>query len=157
MAETGAMTHLVQDMLFWHWWIFGVVLVIIEILVPSTFFLWPGMAALVTGLALLLAPGLGWQWQWLLWGVLAVTSVVGWRLYQQHNPGQSDHPLIHQRGKQYLGNVYTLEHAIVNGVGKVRIGDTLWRVEGPDQAKGTRVRVVEADGVILRVQSAEQA
>jgi membrane protein implicated in regulation of membrane protease activity len=113
------------------------------------------MAALVTGLLLLLVPGLAWQWQWLLWGILAITSVAGWRMYQKRRPERSDHPLIHQRGKQYVGHVYALEHAIVNGVGKVRIGDTLWRVEGPDQAKGTRVRVVEADGVILRVQSAD--
>jgi membrane protein implicated in regulation of membrane protease activity len=155
MAEASGMMQMVQAMLFWHWWVFGVVLIIVEILVPSTFFLWPGMAALVTGLLLLLVPGLAWQWQWLLWGVLAITSVGGWRMYQKRHPERSDHPLIHQRGKQYVGHVYALEHAIVNGVGKVRIGDTLWRVEGPDQAQGTRVRVVEADGVILRVQSAE--
>ena len=41
---------------FWHWWIFAVVLVIIEILVPSFFALWMAIAAFMTGLALLLMP-----------------------------------------------------------------------------------------------------
>jgi membrane protein implicated in regulation of membrane protease activity len=33
----------------------------------------------------------------------------------------------------------------------MRIGDTVWRVAGPDTPAGTRVKVVQVDGVNLTV------
>ena len=53
-----------------------------------------------------------------------------------------------------VGRVFTLEKPIVDGVGTVRIDDTVWRVAGPDTPAGTRVRVVEAKGANLTVAAA---
>ena len=44
-----------------------------------------------------------------------------------------------------------LPDPIVNGRGSVKIGDSIWRVEGPELPKGTRVRVLGADGTLLKV------
>jgi|GEM_PF-5817256 len=33
------------DFVYWHWWLFAVVLFIIEVVVPGTFFLWMGVSA----------------------------------------------------------------------------------------------------------------
>ncbi|MCB1922411.1 MAG: NfeD family protein, partial [Gammaproteobacteria bacterium] len=54
-----------------------------------------------------------------------------------------------------VGRVFVLETPIENGFGKVRVGDSLWRVEGPDAAAGSRVRVTSADGVVLVVEIAD--
>jgi membrane protein implicated in regulation of membrane protease activity len=51
-----------------------------------------------------------------------------------------------------VGRVLTLEKAIVDGVGAVRIDDTIWRVNGPDTPAGSRVRVVRAQGAELTVE-----
>ena len=42
--------------------------------------------------------------------------------------------------------------AIENGRGTVKIGDTLWRAEGPDAAQGARVKVTGTDGATLMVE-----
>ena len=41
---------------------------------------------------------------------------------------------------------------IVNGVGKLHVDDSQWRISGADVPAGTQVRVVAADGSTLRVE-----
>ena len=48
----------------------------------------------------------------------------------------------------------TLDQAIENGVGYVRLDDSRWKVSGPDLPKGTKVRVTGADGTVLEVEEA---
>jgi membrane protein implicated in regulation of membrane protease activity len=47
-----------------------------------------------------------------------------------------------------------LEAAIVNGHGRIRLGDTLWRVSGPDLPAGTHVRVKAVENGQLVVEAA---
>ncbi|MCH9808856.1 MAG: NfeD family protein [Alphaproteobacteria bacterium] len=70
------------------------------------------------------------------------------------NNSMSDVPDLNRPGAQYIGRVAALTSAIDAGRGKVRLGDTVWVVEGPDMAVGERVRVVGVDGVVLRVEAA---
>jgi membrane protein implicated in regulation of membrane protease activity len=48
--------------------------------------------------------------------------------------------------------VGVVEEAIAHGRGRVRIGDTLWLVEGPDAPAGAQVRVTAAEGAVLQVE-----
>ena len=50
--------------------------------------------------------------------------------------------------------MFTLEKPIVDGVGTIRIEDTVWRVSGPDLPAGSRVKVARADGADLEVEAA---
>jgi hypothetical protein len=43
-----------------------------------------------------------------------------------------------------------VEQAIQNGRGKVRVGDAMWQVEGPDTPAGVRVKVVAASPTSAR-------
>lgn len=140
---------------FWHWMILGLGLAVIEVLAPGTFFLWLGIAAAVTGLVLLIFPGLGWEIQLLLFGVLSVAIVVGWRLYQKRHPTPSDDSTLNRRGEQYVGRVFVLAEAIANGRGTVKVGDSLWRAAGPDLPAGARVKVTGIAGTVLQVEKAE--
>jgi len=140
---------------FWHWWILGLLLIIAETLLPGTFFLWMGIAALVLGVVTWLVPLLGWEWQLILFAVLSLVSIVGWRSWSRRHPEESEQPILNRRAEQYIGRVLVLEAPIENGYGKVKVGDTLWRVRGTDADLGSRVRVTAAEGVILVVESAE--
>ena len=40
------------------------------------------------------------------------------------------------------------------GVGRVRVGDSTWKVRGPDTAAGERVRVIDVDSTTLKVEKA---
>ena len=140
---------------FWHWWILALALIILEMFVPGTFFLWMGIAAVVVGMAAWLIPAMGWEFQLMLFAILSLVSIVGWRVWQRRHPDESDQPALNRRGEQYIGRVFVLETPIENGFGKVRVGDTLWRVKGSDAAVGTKVRVTATDGVLLVVEAAD--
>jgi len=140
---------------FWHWWILALALIIVEMFVPGTFFLWMGVSAIAVGLLAWLIPAMGWEFQLMLFAILSLVSIVAWRVYQRRHPDESDQPALNRRGEQYIGRVFVLETPIENGFGKVRVGDTLWRVRGADAPVGRRVKVVGTEGVLLLVEGAD--
>ena len=148
------MSEYFSTLLFWHWWLLGLVLVVVEMVAPGFFLLWIGLAAGVTGLILFIAPGLGWEVQFVLFGVLALASVTGARYYVRRNPIGTDDATLNRRGSQYIGHTFNLDEAIVNGVGKVKVGDGWWRAQGPDLPAGERVKVIGVDGNMLKVEKA---
>lgn len=137
---------------FWHWLILGIALTVLETVAPGVVFLWMGIAAGLTGLIVLAIDGLSWQIQTLIFAALSVVSVVSGRLWLRHRPTATDHPTLNRRGEQHIGHVFTLDAPIVNGVGKIKVGDATWKVAGADLPAGTRVKVVAAEGTILRVE-----
>jgi membrane protein implicated in regulation of membrane protease activity len=143
------MTEWFEHIVFWHWWILAGLLLILELTAPAYFFLWLGIAAAATGLLLLVFPGIPLESQLVLFAALSIVAVVAWRKYREANPVLSDQPHLNRRGEQYKDRVFTLDRAIENGVGKVTVDDSTWRVKGPDLPAGTKVRVEDVDGVVF--------
>ncbi len=73
-------------------------------------------------------------------------------MWLRRNPIRSDQPLLGLRGNELVGKVFIVESPIVNGRGRVRVGESNWKVEGPDCEAGASVRVVGADAAILKVE-----
>lgn len=149
------MQNFLEEIVFWHWWAFAAILLIAEIALPITFFLWMSVAAAVTGL-LVFAVDMSWQVQLIIFSVLCVISIIASRIYIRKNPIESEDPDLSRRGEQHIGKVYTLETDIENGSGQVRVGDSLWRVEGPELAAGTRVEVSSINGNSFVVSAVEE-
>ena len=142
-------------LLFWHWWLAGVVLVTVEAFFPGAFFLWIGVSALVVGTVLWAAPGLPLLAQVALFTVIAIGSVLAWRRFR---PGKTTHVApggLNDRARLYTGRVFTLDAPIVDGVGCVRVDDGQWRVAGPDLPAASRVRVVAVHGATFQVEKAD--
>jgi membrane protein implicated in regulation of membrane protease activity len=139
------------ELQYWHWWIAGVALVVIEILVPGTFFLWLGVSAGVTGLVLLVLPSFDWHYQILLFSALSVGSIYVGRKFWRPGAEPTDEPALNRRAQQYVGRVVSLAEPIKGGRGRARIGDSLWLVAGDDMPVGTEVRIVGVEGTVLRV------
>lgn len=137
---------------YWHWLVVAVVLVVLEIFSPGVFFMWLGVAAAVVGGVLWLLPELSWQTQFVLFALLSVVSIAVVRAVLARHPIASDEPTLNRRGEQYIGRTLVLSEAIENGVGRVHVDDTLWRVAGVDAPAGTRVRVTGVDGAVLKVE-----
>ena len=149
------MAALIEQLGGWAWWILGLVLLGFEVVLPGTFFLWFGVSAIVIGASALL---FDWAWQIQAIGfvVLALILVLVGRRYFRGWSGRPDEDsLINERTGRLIGVTYVLGEPIVNGHGRLRIDDTTWRVAGPDLPSGSRVRIVAADGALLRVQAAE--
>jgi membrane protein implicated in regulation of membrane protease activity len=92
--------------------------------------------------------------QIMIFSALSVLSILVFRRFLKRHPIQSDRPLLNQRTAGYVGRVFMLEEPIINGRGKIRVDDSTWRVEGEDCPAGARVRVTDAEGVILKVERA---
>ncbi|OOZ35944.1 NfeD family protein [Solemya velesiana gill symbiont] len=140
-----------ENINYWHWWVLAVVLIILEVFSPGAFFLWLGVSAGVIGLILLAVPDLSWQLQLLLFSVFSVASIMVWHLVLKRHPTRSDHPVFNRRGEQYIGRSFTLDEPVVNGLGKIRVDDSTWKISGEDCDAGTNVKVVGVDGVVLKV------
>jgi len=119
-----------SDLQFWHWWILAAVLAGVEAIMPGMFFIWFGLAAALVGLLALVVPGIGWQWEAVLFVVLAVASVAFAKAYLHRNPTETEDPALNRRGERLLGRRFNLETAIVNGRGSVKVDDGVWRASG---------------------------
>jgi len=137
---------------YWHWLVLAVLLAILEIFSPGVFLLWMGVGAAITGLVLLAMPDLTWQVQLVAFALLSVGATVGAKLFLHNHPIHTDQPNLNRRGEQYVGRVFTLDHAIVNGQGKIHVDDSTWKVHGADCPAGTKVKVDGVDGVVLVVE-----
>jgi membrane protein implicated in regulation of membrane protease activity len=149
------MMTFLANLQFWHWWILAAVLAGIEAILPGMFFIWFGLAAGLVGVVALAVPGMGPQWEAVLFVVLAVASVAFAKAYLHRNPTETEDPALNRRGERLLGRRFNLETAIVNGRGSVKVDDGVWRASGPDLPAGRAVKVVGVDGSILRVEAAE--
>ena len=147
---------LALEPVFWHWWAFGGALLIVEAFAPGFVFLWLGVAAGVVGTLLWLWPGIGTDFQVLIFAALSVASVLGWRRWRDAHPPRTDQPNLNRRGAQHIGQRGQLVEPIANGRGRIRLGDSSWTVTGPDLPAGRTVEVTGAESVVLQVRPARQ-
>ena len=138
------------------WWILALLLIAGEVMAPGYFMLWIGIAAAAMGVLLWLFPGLGLLAQAILFAVLALAACFAYARWlrpkiERRVPGGER---LNRRGEQMIGQRYELIEAIVNGRGKVRVGDGQWLVSGPDLPLGSTVEVVAVDGTTLKVRAA---
>lgn len=135
----GFFSHIVAFLGPWAWWVLGILLAIVEVLAPGTFFIWFAVAALVVG-AVAMVVSLSWQVQLTLFIILAVVSaVLGRRFYGRASQGTDE--MTNDRLGRQIGRSAVVDVSIAEGTGYIRLDDTIWRVEGPDLPKGTRVRI----------------
>ena len=137
----------------WAWIVAGLVLLALELVVPGGFLLWMGISGIVTGLVVLFW-AIGWPLQWLIFGVLSLVSIALWVRWTRSRPSATDRPYLNRRAEQFVGQEAVLEQPIQQGFGRVVLGDTVWRVSGPDLPAGQRVRIVGSAGAVLQVEAA---
>ncbi len=137
---------------YWHWLVSGLVFVTIEMFVPGAFFFGMGVAALVVGTALWLAPGFIWEWQLFSFALLALISILAGRHWLKSRPIETDKPHLNQRGAAYIGRTFTLIEAMDNGQSRIQVDDSIWRVRGDCGEKGDTVRITGIDGAVFEVE-----
>ena len=139
---------MVRELGPWNWMVLGLVLLGVEIVVPGFFLLWIGIAALIVGA---LSLGLGeagfwvWETQVVVFLVLSLVAAFAGKRIMAGRANDSDQPLLNRRGEQLVGRTAPLSEPIREGGGRIQLGDTLWRVSGPDLPVGARVKVVSTN------------
>jgi len=137
------------------WAVLALVLIGLETLAPGIMLLWLGIAALGVFVLVVLGLPLGVLMQTVVFVVFSFVSVAVYFKFFRNKAAASDQPLLNEKSQQMLGLVVNLESAIVNGHGRVKIGDAFWQVQGPDAPVGARVRVIAVDAGVLKVDPAD--
>jgi membrane protein implicated in regulation of membrane protease activity len=136
------------------WWLAALVLIGAEILMPGYFLLWIGIAAAIMGAMTLVVPAMAPLVQAIVFGLLAIAScAIYWRFVRPLAEHRNDQPLLNRRGAKLVGQRVVVVEPIVNGRGRVKVGDGAWLAEGPDMPVGGEVEVVACDGTTLRVRA----
>ncbi len=137
------------------WWLLALVLIGAEVLVPGYFMLWIGIAAGVMGALTFVLPAMSALAQAIVFALLAIAScAVYWRFVRPLAELRNDQPLLNRRGARMIGRRVVVVEPIVNGRGKVRVGDGAWLAEGPDLPAGQEVEVTGCEGTTLKVRVA---
>ncbi|MEL7491649.1 MAG: NfeD family protein [Pseudomonadota bacterium] len=144
------------NMPFWYWWALAVALLILELMSGSTYLLWPAAAAVLVGFTDIWPLDHAWRMQLALFAALTIllTIIAPPFVKPWLKQSQTDHFNLNERGAQKVGRRVTVEQAFSNGVGRVKMGDTVWLAEaedGADFSEGASVEVTRTEGAKLFV------
>jgi membrane protein implicated in regulation of membrane protease activity len=142
-----------ETVLWWHWIIFGIILLIVDMTLATFFILGLGAAAVIVGVVDLLVMTTFTQ-ELSIWMVLAILIIAGWFKWFRQKPltqsGQSNYRL------DTLG---TITQAIEpHSRGKVTfdtpvLGNTTWHATSKVALEvNTRVQIVQINGQLIEVE-----
>ncbi len=142
----------------WHWLILAAVLLLTEVLSGTAVFLWLSAACVGVAGVVFYSPEMIWPYQMAFAAVFIILSIVLWKLWGKvfSSGKREDNPNLNRRSEQYIGRTFNLLEPIINGVGKIKVDDSTWRVMGDDAPIATQVKVVAAEGLMLKVIRAEE-
>lgn len=147
-----------MDLVWWHWMVLGLALGLLELAVPSFFIIWFGLGALLVGVAMLVAPGIAFSGQVLLWTAASVAMTALWFKVFRREDGKTRSG----QANEALGEIGILVRAVEplgvsSARGEVRfqkpvMGSDVWPCLADEAiAAGDRVRVLAVDGQLLKV------
>lgn len=136
----------------WHWIILGLLLLSGEALGAAGFML--GIAASAFIVSALLALGVveTWQNQLLIFAILSViASVIFWIFFKPKANDSAN--TLNSPAAKLVGRRVTLTEDIHQGVGRIQLGDTFWKVASDEKLDaGTEIEIISHDGMTLNVQ-----
>ncbi|MCU1792849.1 NfeD family protein [Pectobacterium polaris] len=147
--------ELVMENAHWFWLSLGGLLLAAEMLGASGYSLWSGLSAVLVGLLTWVMP-LGWPLQGTIFAILTIVTALLWWYWLRKRTLSRPQSMLNLRGQQLVGLRATLTDPVINGFGRVNIGDSSWRVKSEqDLPVGTQVEVIAIDGITLHVRPIE--
>ncbi len=142
-----------ETVLWWHWIVFGIALLILDMTMGTFFILCLGVAAIIVGIIDTFV-GTSFTVELTIWMILSILAIAAWFKWFRENPitdsGQSNYRL------DTLGVV--MEDIQPHSRGKVTfdtpvLGNTSWHaISKVDIDKNTRVKIVQINGQLIEVE-----
>ena len=146
---------MVMEMLYWHWLVLGLLLIVAGIFVPSFTILWFGLGALVVGVLARMVK-MSFSVQVLLWTISSVLFTVLWfKLLKPKMEDRKNSGLARESAIGEAGQVIKLPAGQTNG--KLRfttpiLGEDEWEFNcDTEVALGDRLHIKEISGNVLVV------
>ncbi len=144
----------------WHWLAVGLILLSLEMMLGTFDLLWVSIAAGLTSAFTAIAPDgiAGWQGQ-LVFFALASTAlfIMGRTLFRRMRENVEEHPTLNKRMAGTLGQRAVVSEDFTGGIGRVKLGDTVWSAQSTGRANlasGAAVIVEATEGNTLMVKPA---
>jgi hypothetical protein len=135
---------------YWFWLSLGLLLIVIEMVVPGVFFLWFGIGAFATGLIALICGGLAIKYLTAIFAILSVIAIYLGRKY--FKPGMEIKNGLNDSSSKYTGKIVKANGDFENGQGSVILGDTVWQAESADTVlSGQALTVTGVRDSVLKV------
>ena len=148
-----------MELVYWHWIVLGIVLMLAEIFIGSFFIFWFGAAAVVVGLSLTIAPSISAPTQLIFWTLLSLVFAVAWFRFLKPiskyvtKAGLSREALIGE-----IGQVLSVPNGDKRGMVRFPaplLGSDEWLIMSQDSLSiGDRVSVKDVSGnslIVVRV------
>ena len=147
-----------MQILWWHWVVLGIVLMLLELAVPAFFLIWFGLGALIVGALLALFTSAPFALQVLAWTAFSLFFI--WLWFKVFKPNIYKSRAGMARGS-LIGEVGLVTRDIrPYEKGQIRfqkpiLGDEVWESVADEEIRvGERVRVLEVEGNTVRVSRA---
>lgn len=142
-----------MELQWWIWLVFGIALMLLELVLPTFFILWFGIGAVLVALASLAFPGLELDMQGLLWVVLSsLTTLLWFKVFRRKQPDER------WTAASVIGEVGLLTSGVSEfQKGRVRfqkpvLGNEEWTcIADTTIPAGERVRLIAVEGNTARV------
>ena len=144
-----------MEVLWWHWVVLGIVLMLLELAVPAFFLIWFGAAAVVVGVAVAFFPTFPFAYQVITWTVCSLALVWFWfkvfrRGFHKTRVGLSRGTFVGEIGL-ITRDIRPYEKGLIR-FQKPIFGDDTWECMADEEIKvGERARVLDVEGNFLKV------
>jgi membrane protein implicated in regulation of membrane protease activity len=140
---------------FWWGIALGLLLMVLELAVPATVFLWTGLSCVVVSALLAVFPDQPLILALGFWAVLSFFSVFLARFLTKHREVTAadidPNSRPNQYGTSFIGMTTTLKADSSHGSARINIGGSHWGVKlpGGDLKAGTTIKITAVDGIYL--------
>ena len=148
-----------MELVYWHWIVLGIVLMLAEIFIGSFFIFWFGAAAVVVGLSLTIAPSISASTQLIFWTLLSLVFAVAWfRILKPLSKDVTKAGLSREALIGEIGQVLSVPNGDKRGMVRFPaplLGSDEWLIMSQDSLSiGDRVSVKDVSGnslIVVRV------
>jgi hypothetical protein len=133
-----------------HWLVFGLALLIAEMATGTSYILWPAVAALMTSFLALIGIDNGFMQIAIFAALTILLTAFGHPIVKRWREARSGRAL-NERAAHMVGTRGVLT-AFANGVGSMKINDSIWRAVSEEQlTAGEQVEVASVHGATVKV------
>lgn len=139
-----------------NWFTIGIMLIIIEMILPGMFLMWFGISSIIVGIIAVMIP-IEINTALILFSVISVLLVIVVILVMRKVAPSSQSTVTHNlnqaRGSELIGATFTLDSDVMNNSGKLNIGDSIWLIKGPNAIAGTHISItsIENNTLIFKI------
>lgn len=133
-----------------YWLTIGIVFLVIEVLSLTFFCLFLGITGIIMSFIVFIMPNLQVENQLIIASFLAVISVIT-GCYIHKNLRKSKHKAlnINDRTSKYIGNLVFLKEDVKNGMSRVNLDGSEWKVLIEEGKTGDKVEITGINSTIL--------